>query len=105
MTNMRDLVSKQEKRILERNVFPYPVDFEMANLGPEQTKPITLTGDAVDISSKGIGMWTTAPLMRGDVVKLYIPILSQNTILPSFSEVRWVEPGNSHNRVGLQFLA
>jgi len=105
MTNMRDLVSKQEKRILERNVFPYPVDFEMGNLGPEQTKPITLTGDAVDISSKGIGMWTTAPLMRGDVVKLYIPILSQNTILPSFSEVRWVESGKSHNRVGLQFLA
>ena len=104
-TNMRDLVSKQEKRILERNVFPYPVDFEMGNLGPEQTKPITLTGDAVDISSNGIGMWTTAPLMRGDVVKLYIPILSQNTILPSFSEVRWIESGKSHHRVGLQSLA
>ena len=105
MTNMRDLVSKQEKRILERNVFPYPVDFEMGNLGPEQTKPITLTGDAVDISSKGIGMWTTAPLIRGDVVKLYIPIPSQNTIFSSLSEVRWVVPGKSHNRVGLQFLA
>ena len=99
------MVSKQEKRTLERNIFPYPVDFEMADLGPEQTKPIALTGDAVDISSNGIGMWTTAPLIRGDVVKLYIPIPSQNTILPSFSEVRWVEPGTSHNRVGLQFLA
>jgi hypothetical protein len=99
------MVSKREKRTLERNIFPYPVDFEMADLRPEQTKPITLTGDAVDINSNGIGMWTTAPLNRGDVVKLYIPIPTRNTILPSFSEVRWVEPGNSHNRVGLQFLA
>jgi hypothetical protein len=99
------MVSKQEKRTLERDVFPYRVDFEMANLGPEQNKPIRLTGDGVDISSNGIGMWTTAPLIRGDVVKLNIPIPSQNTFLPSLSEVRWVEPGNIHNRVGLQFLA
>jgi len=99
------MVSKREKRTLERNIFPYPVDFELADLGREQTQLVTLTGDAVDISSNGIGMWTTAPLNRGDVVKLYIPIPSQNTILPSFSEVRWVEPGNNHNRVGLQFLA
>ncbi len=102
---MPNMVSKQEKRTLERNVFPYPLDFEMANLGPEQIKPNRLTGDGVDISSNGIGMWTTAHLTRGDVVKLYIPIPSQNTILPSFSEVRWFEPGNIHNRVGLQFLA
>ena len=102
---MPTIVSKQEKRTLERNIFPYPVDFEMAKLGPERTKPIRLTGDGVDISSNGIGMWTTAPLNRGDVVKLYIPIPSQNTFLPSLSEVRWVEPGNIHNRVGLQFLA
>ncbi len=99
------MVNKPEKRTLERNIFPYPVDFEMTVLGPEQTKAITLTGDAVDISSNGLGMWTTAPLNRGDVVKLYIPVPSQNTVLPSFSEVRWVEPGSSHNRVGLQFLA
>jgi hypothetical protein len=97
--------SKPEKRTLERNIFPYPLDFEMADLGREQSQPVTLTGDAVDISSNGIGMWTTASLNRGDVVKLYIPIPSQNTILPSFSEVRWVVPGISHNRVGLQFLA
>jgi hypothetical protein len=98
-------VSKPEKRTLERNIFPYPVDFEMSDLGREQTQPVTLTGDAVDINSNGIGMWTKAPLNRGDVVKLYIPIPSQNTILPSFSEVRWVKPGISHIRVGLQFLA
>jgi hypothetical protein len=102
---MVDMVSKREKRTLERNIFPYPVDFEMSDLGQEQTQPLTLTGDAVDISSNGIGMWTSAPLKRGDVVKLYIPIPSQKTILPSFSEVRWVEPGRLHNRVGLQFLA
>ena len=102
---MPDMVSKEEKRTLERNIFPYPVDFEMANLGPEQTDPIRLTGDGVDINSNGIGMWTTAPLIRGDVVKLYIPLPSQNTVQPSISEVRWVEPGNSHNRVGLQFLS
>ena len=99
------MVSKQEKRTLERNIFPYPVDFEMADLGPEETKLIRLTADGIDISSSGIGLWTTAPLTRGDVVKLYIPIPSQNTIVPSFSEVRWVEPGNIHSRVGLQFLA
>lgn len=99
------MVNKQEKRALERNIFPYRVDFEMADPGSEQTKSITLTGDAVDINSNGIGMWTTAPLIRGDVVKLNIPSPSQNSVLPSFSEVRWVEPGNSHNRVGLRFLA
>ena len=59
---------------MERDIFPYPVDFEMGNLAPEQTNPIRLTGDGVDISSNGIGMWTTAPLNRGDVVKLYIPV-------------------------------
>jgi len=41
------MVSKREKRTLERNIFPYPVDFEMADLGPKQTQPVTLTGDAV----------------------------------------------------------
>ncbi len=86
-------------------IFPYPVDFEMAVLGAGQTQANTLTGDGVDISTNGIGMWTTASLNRGDVVKLYIPIPSQDTLIPSLSEVRWVEPGSSHNRVGLQFLA
>ena len=98
-------VSKPEKRTLERNIFPYPVDFEISDYGQEQSQPVTLTGDAVDISSNGIGIWTTAPLKPGDVVKFNIPIPSQNTILPSFSEVRWVKPGKIHNRIGLQFLA
>lgn len=97
--------NKQEKRTLERDIFPYPVDFEMAPLIPEQSDPVRLTGDGVDISSKGIGLWTTASLIRGDVVRLFIPAPSQKTCQPCLSEVRWVEPGNRHHRVGLQFLS
>jgi hypothetical protein len=97
--------SRLEKRILERNIFPYPIDFEIAQIGQEKTEPITLTGDGVDISSNGVGMWTTASLVRGAVVKLYIPIPSQKTCQPCLSEVRWVESGNRHSRVGLQFLS
>lgn len=97
--------TKPEKRTLERNIFPYPIDFEMAGTGQETTDPVKLTGDGVDISSNGVGMWTTVSLNRGDVVKLYIPVPSQKTCQPCLSQVRWVESGNRHNRVGLQFLS
>ena len=98
------MVSNQEKRTLERNIFPYPVDFEMADLGPEETKLIRLTADGIDISSSGIGLWTTAPLTGVMWSNSTSPFRPEHHC-PSFSEVRWVEPGNIHSRVGLQFLA
>ena len=95
---------KREKRNIGRKPFSYPVDFEITDLGSDNLRHLTLEGNAVDISSSGLGLLTTTPLNRGEVVKVYIPITSLNTVLPSFSEVCWVQNTDSHYRVGLRFL-
>jgi hypothetical protein len=93
-----------ENRKLDRVSFSYPVLFEIN--GTKSSPPNTLRseGYGVDISSSGIGIITDRLLSPGDVVKLYIPLGSTNTIIPTTSEVRWTGAEEGRYRLGLKFL-
>ena len=99
------MFSRKDQRTLERKPYSHRIDLEVSDLEAEKPRSLKVTGKALDISSNGIGLLTEAPLNRGEVIKIYIPIAFLKAVLPSFSEVRWVQHTKRHYRVGLQFLA
>jgi hypothetical protein len=94
----------REKRKLDRSSFSYPVLFEINGTESSPSKAIRSEGCGLDISSSGIGILTDRLLYPGDVVKLYIPLGSTNTIIPTTSEVRWTGTEEGRFRLGLKFL-
>ena len=93
-----------EKRKLDRSSFSYPVLFEMKGTKSGLSNTTRSDGYGLDISSSGIGILTDRLLSPGDVVKLYIPLGSTNTIIPTSSEVRWTGAQEGRFRLGLKFL-
>jgi hypothetical protein len=93
-----------EKRRLDRASFSYPVLFEINGRKSRSSGTLRSEGCGLDISSSGIGILTDRLLSPGDVVKLYIPLGSTNTIIPTTSEVRWTGVEEGRYRLGLKFL-
>jgi hypothetical protein len=93
-----------EKRKLDRSPFSYPILYEISESKSNRSNPIRIEGHGLDISSSGIGILIDRLLSPGDVVKLYIPLGSTNTIIPTTSEVRWTGPAEGRYRHGLKFL-
>jgi hypothetical protein len=95
---------KIEKRKLDRVPFSYPVLYEINSTNSDPSNTIRGEGYGLDVSSSGIGILTDRLMSPGDVVKLYIPLGSTNTIIPTSSEVRWIEIKGGRCRLGLKFL-
>jgi hypothetical protein len=93
-----------EKRKLDRAPFSYTVLFEINGTKSSRSSTLRTEGSGLDISSSGIGILTDRLLSPGDVVKLYIPLGSTNTIIPTTSEVRWTGVEEGRYRLGLKFL-
>jgi hypothetical protein len=93
-----------EKRKLDRTAFSYPVLFEIKGTKSGLSCTTRSEGYGLDISSSGIGILTDRLLSPGDVVKLYIPLGSTNTIIPTTSEVRWTGVKEGRYRLGFKFL-
>jgi hypothetical protein len=93
-----------EKRKLDRIHFSYPVLYEIDSKNSSPSNTIRSEGYGLDVSSSGIGILTDRLLSPGDVVKLYIPLGSTNTIIPTTSEVRWTVVEDGRYRLGLKFL-
>ena len=93
-----------EKRKLDRVPFSYPILYEIDGTKSSPSNTIRGEGSGLDVSSSGIGILTDRLLSPGDVVKLYIPHENTNTIIPTTSEVRWIEIQGGRCRLGLKFI-
>lgn len=94
-----------EKRKLERRLFTSPVLIEMSDQENGTFIPVQLPGEGVDISSSGVGIRTNKYIHQGQVVKMFLPLGSHDTLIPSFSEVRWVAGSGNSFRLGLRFIS
>ena len=98
------MTKEQEKRANNRKNFQRPVSFELNCAGKGWSENIRQNGEALDISSGGIGLSTTYALKRGEILKVYLPAIARSASLPVFSEVVWVRQAGAHVEAGLRFL-
>ncbi len=96
--------TNQKKRAFKRKIFNRPVEFELSAIEEGRSERIPRSGEAINISSGGIGLSTTCTLKRGEVLKLYLPAIARSAALPVFSEVIWVRQAGTHVKAGLRFL-
>ncbi len=96
--------TNQKKRAFKRKIFNRPVEFELSVIETGRGENIHRSGEAINISSGGIGLSTACALKRGEVLKLYLPAISRSATLPVFSEVVWVRQAGAHVEAGLRFL-
>ena len=92
---------EKELRLVPRNSFTQSVQLERSY---RQAQKSPLFGQALDISPQGLGLTAASPLRKGEVLKVYIPILDTNTPIPVLSEVCWAESDSQSCRAGLKFL-
>jgi hypothetical protein len=96
--------SRHKKRTCKRRIFNRPVNFEQSANADGLRDDIQMGGDAINISSGGLGLRTTCALKRGEILKLYLPAIARIALLPVISEVVWVRQSGSHVEAGLRFL-
>lgn len=96
--------TNQKKRAFKRKIFNRPVEFELSAIEEGRRENIHKIGEAINISSGGIGLSTACDLKRGEILKLYLPALARSAALPVFSEVVWVRQAGTHVEAGLRFL-
>ena len=97
-----EAVSNQ--RGLQRETLGNPVSFDLKRMASGRWENIQGQGQGIDVSSKGLGFVTPIPLNKGEILCLNFPVISPNTTLPVFSEVRWSRQEGEHYRVGVAFL-
>ena len=93
-----------DKRQLERGPFSHPVLVECNDPDYGSFEPVQFRAVGVDINSKGIGILAEKPISPGGVVKLYLPLGDPKTMIPTFSEVRWIRKSEKNYRMGLHFI-
>ncbi len=96
--------TRHNKRAVKRKIFNHPVRFELSAIEEGRRENIHMSGDAMNISSGGIGLSTRCALKRGEVLKLYLPAIARSASLPVFSEVVWVRQAGAYVEAGLRFL-
>jgi hypothetical protein len=96
--------TKEKKRALKRKIFTRPIIFELSAIEDGRRENLLKSGEAINISSGGIGLSTTYALERGEVLKLYLPAIARSASLPVFSEVVWVRQAGGYVEAGLRFL-
>jgi len=96
--------TKQKNRAYKRRKFNRLVNFELSAIADGRRENIHMSGEAINISSGGIGLSTTCELKRGEILKLFLPAIARSAALPVFSEVVWVRPAGGHVEAGLRFL-
>jgi hypothetical protein len=95
---------EREKRTNKRKNFQRPITFELNAIEEGRTESIHMCGEALDISSGGIGLSTTYTLKRGEILKVFLPAIAKSASLPIFSEVVWVRQSGGQVEAGLRFL-
>lgn len=86
-----------EKRASERIPFNDKIDFLLPVNDFREIKELSLSCNAIDISSTGMGIAVDYPLEPGHVLKF-------NCFTPPFGIVRWCRKVNENYRAGVQFV-
>lgn len=102
---MTGLSLAAEKRCSLRNAINQPVRLELTTLVQGKIRSAQINGICLDISSEGIGVSTTDPLRKGDVLKLHLSVSDMKVTLPILTEVKWLRRVDDQYKAGLQFLA
>ncbi len=89
-------------RMSERKGFSRQINLEISALGTRDYAAIR--GEAVDISTDGLGLLSEYPLIQGMVVRLALPVEGAGTSVPVFAEVSRAVPFRNLCRAGLRFL-
>jgi hypothetical protein len=95
---------KAEHRRLERRDYSGRILLEFNDQTSGTYDPVQIEGCGVDLNSQGIGILAEKPIDPGGVVKLYLPFGDPETVIPTFSEVRWTRPTEGRYRMGLHFI-
>ncbi|MRR06141.1 MAG: PilZ domain-containing protein [Deltaproteobacteria bacterium] len=96
--------TKQKNRAYKRKIFNRPVSFELSAITDGRRETIHMSGEAINISSGGIGLSTTCRLERGEILKLYLPAIARSAALPVFSEVVWVKQAGGNVEAGVRIF-
>lgn len=86
-----------EKRASERTHFNEKIDFMLPVNDFREITTLSLTGNAVDIMSTGIGIVVDYPLEPGHVLRF-------NRFTHPFGIVRWSRKLDGNYRAGVQFV-
>jgi hypothetical protein len=86
-----------EKRASERTPFNENIDFLVPVSDFREIKALSLSCNAIDISSTGMGIVMDYPLEPGHVLKF-------NRFTHPFAIVRWSREINEDYRAGVQFV-
>ncbi len=81
------------------------VRYESASPGTSSATRGMTQGVARDISEGGLSLRTPAPLRRGEILRLHVPLPGGSTSVPVASEVLWTKEEEGGFASGLQFLA
>jgi hypothetical protein len=90
-----------EKRSVPRRPVSLTVEFKVAEMELGQATWVESKGTIVDISEKGFGMITPHSLQEGQVIM--IKKSKNNTEIPLFGLVKWIQKQNDYYRAGFGY--
>ena len=93
-----------EMRVTERTEFNRPLEFELSVTESSATGRARCKAQGLDISSRGLGLLTEYPLVKGMVVRLVLRADGVAVAVPVFAEVAWTDPVSDRLRAGFRFL-
>ncbi len=95
----------EERRSSPRSAFDRPIQFDLNYVDAQGLITIEQEGAGVDISQNGLGLLTSYPLKKDEVLRLHFPLDVVDTTLPVFAKVAWAKLTDKKFRVGLEFLS
>jgi hypothetical protein len=96
--------NSREKRV--RNRFSYRQQFTSSLMGgvggaPEDS---SVHGEIINISSGGLGIYSSMELKKGAVLLARIPITGTESSVPALVSVQWVGKNGNDWHAGLKFV-
>ncbi len=93
------------KRTRPRCVFRRPVQFNMNYYDEQGLVTIRQESMGIDISARGLGVFTAYPLKKDDVLGLRFVLAAVGTTIPVLAKVAWTQQSEKHCRAGLEFIS
>ena len=93
-----------EKRQNQRFSFRDTLEFTFSATHSAKDAP-RQKARGIDISSGGVCLEARDALLKGEILKLFIPFQKSDANIPVLAEVLWVSSSNENLRAGLHFLS
>lgn len=93
-----------ENRRNKRNNLNRVINFEINDKGKD-FRVMANMAVGIDISSGGMGLQTESKLIKGDMIKVDVPLSEGDVTVPLLAKVIWSMQFDNAYRVGLGFLA